>query len=125
MPRLSDEQRFQWTIDTFEEVFMTPWRYMVSGLFALAVFWSAAIALPVSAAAQEGQNSRGKKVEVHLTESFYRALGEQGAKTYTNSVSDDYLRQIAVSTRFMVETNLRIIEQQARIIELLEKAQTE
>jgi hypothetical protein len=81
MPRLSDEQRFQWTIDTFEEVFMTPWRYMVSGLFALAVFWSAAVALPVSAAAQEGQNSRGKKVEVHLTESFYRALGEQGAKT--------------------------------------------
>jgi hypothetical protein len=113
------------TIDTFEEVFMTPWRHMVSGLFALAVFWSAAVTLPVSAAAQEGQNSRGKKVEVHLTESFYRALGEQGAKTYTNSVSDDYLRQIAVSTRFMVETNLRIIEQQARIIELLEKAQTE
>jgi len=104
---------------------MTPWRHMVSGLCTLVVFWGAAIVLPVSAAAQEGQNSRGKKVEVHLTESFYRALGEQGAKTYTNSVSDDYLRQIAVSTRFMVETNLRIIEQQTRIIELLEKAQPE
>jgi pyruvate-formate lyase len=60
-----------------------------------------------------------------LTEDFYRALRNEGTKTYTTGGQDEYLRQIAVSTKFMVETNLRIIEQQARMIELLEKQATE
>ena len=63
-------------------------------------------------------------VFVELTDNFYKALKNDQSlhnRVYTNRVTDEYLRQIAVSTRFMVETNLKIIEQQEKIIELLEK----
>lgn len=63
-------------------------------------------------------------IEVELTESFYRALRAEGAnKTYRTDTSEEYLRQIAVSSRFTVESNLKIIKQQERIIELLETLQ--
>ncbi|MFH0729832.1 MAG: hypothetical protein V2B19_26260 [Pseudomonadota bacterium] len=60
---------------------------------------------------------------IELTENFYRALKNEAAgadRIYTNNSADEYLRQIAVSTKFMVETNLQIIRQQEKIIELLE-----
>jgi hypothetical protein len=60
---------------------------------------------------------------IELTEDFYRALKNESAgadRIYTNNSADEYLRQIAVTTKFMVETNLRIIRQQEKIIELLE-----
>ena len=64
------------------------------------------------------------QIEVALTESFYRALRAEGAnKTYRTDTSEEYLRQIAVSSRFAVESNLKIIKQQERIIELLEALQ--
>lgn len=73
------------------------------------------------AAADDGQVRR---IEVELTESFYRALRAEGThKTYRTDASEEYLRQIAVSSRFTVESNLKIIKQQDRIIELLEAIQ--
>jgi hypothetical protein len=36
-------------------------------------------------------------------------------------MSETHLRQIAISTRFMVETNLQILRQQEKMIELLEE----
>jgi hypothetical protein len=60
---------------------------------------------------------------LQLTEDFYRALRSEGTKTYATGSSDEYLRQIAVSTRFMVETNLQLLQQQKRIIQLLEALQ--
>ena len=60
---------------------------------------------------------------IDLTRDFYEALREEsrnGEKVYSNSMSDEYLRQISVSTRFMVETNLRILRQQEKMIQLLE-----
>ena len=62
-------------------------------------------------------------VYMELTKDFYEALkgGDTGGvKVYTNDPSSQYLREIAVSTRFMVETNLRILKQQERMIQLLE-----
>ena len=62
-------------------------------------------------------------VYINLTEDFYRALreaGDSGTTTYRSEQSGEYLRQIAVSTRFMVETNLQILKQQEHIIRLLE-----
>lgn len=65
-----------------------------------------------------------RHIEVELTESFYRALRAEGDnKTYRTDTSEEYLRQIAVSSRFTVESNLKIIKQQERIIELLEALQ--
>ncbi|MBW2095997.1 MAG: hypothetical protein JRI80_14020 [Deltaproteobacteria bacterium] len=62
-------------------------------------------------------------VYVDLTRDFYEALRgttEGGNKVYTNNMSDEYLRQIAVSSTFTVRTNLQIIKQQERIIQLLQ-----
>lgn len=71
-----------------------------------------------------GDDQVKQHIEVELTESFYRALRAEGAnKTYTTDMSEEFLRQIAVSSRFAVESNLKIIRQQERIIELLEAIQ--
>jgi hypothetical protein len=65
-------------------------------------------------------------VYIELTEEFYEALrnnGYGGSKTYSNDPSNDYLKQIAISTRFMVETNLQILRHQEKMIQLLENLQ--
>lgn len=62
-------------------------------------------------------------VYINLTEDFYRALREESDRqstTYSTDKSNEYLRQIAVSTKFVVETNLQIIKQQEQMIRLLE-----
>ena len=62
-------------------------------------------------------------IYIDLTREFYEALkaeGNNGNKTYTNDISQEYLRQIAVSAKFMVETNLRILKNQEKIINLLQ-----
>jgi hypothetical protein len=62
-------------------------------------------------------------VYVDLTSDFYRALREEGSgnsKTYSNDMSLTYLKEISISTRFMVETNLQVLKNQERIIQMLE-----
>jgi hypothetical protein len=74
----------------------------------------------------EGQNSGsrgGERVHVILTRDFYNELrnaGGSGGRTYSNDKSHEYLRQISVSSKFMVETNFQILKQQEKIIQLLE-----
>jgi hypothetical protein len=64
-------------------------------------------------------------VYIDLTRDFYQALQEDGSRgserVYSNEMSYEYLRQISVSARFMVETNLQILRQQERVIQLLER----
>lgn len=62
-------------------------------------------------------------IYIELTEDFYKALKEDAGDTrrYSNQISEAHLRQIAISTRFMVETNLQILRQQEKMIELLEE----
>jgi hypothetical protein len=62
-------------------------------------------------------------VYLKLTKEFYEALkaeGEEGVKVYSNDPYKEYLRQIAVASRYMVETNLQMLKNQERIIKLLE-----
>lgn len=104
---------------------MQPWRKTKRGFIwagALAILgW---IFLGAASPAAETAGDRWKtKTELQLTEDFYRALRSEGTKTYATGSSDEYLRQIAVSTRFMVETNLQLLQQQKRIIQLLEALQ--
>ncbi len=75
--------------------------------------------------AQEAGSKRPipKGIFIELNRDFYEALkgeGTGGTKVYSNNPSEDYLRQIAVSSRFMVETNLQILKQQERMIQLLQ-----
>ena len=65
-------------------------------------------------------------ISIELTEDFYRALKENGpggSRTLSTNMSEDYLHQIAIATRYTVETNLQILKQQERIIQLLEALQ--
>ena len=74
----------------------------------------------------QDQNPAGRLPEgvyLKLTRDFYETLkNETGNETrvYSNDPSREYLRQIAVSSRFAVETNLEMIKQQDRIIQLLD-----
>ena len=99
--------------------------FLAAGLLSIPLF------LPMSDAAGEQrgplQSAKEKRIYIGLTEDFYRALqseSDSGDRVYGDRKSDEYLRQIAVSSKFMVETNLRLLEMQARIIELLERSKT-
>ena len=62
-------------------------------------------------------------VYIDLTRDFYKALrdeGQGGEKLYDNDPSTEYLREISISSRFMVETNLQILKQQERILQMLQ-----
>jgi hypothetical protein len=100
---------------------MTRRRPVVLGAGLAMVLSVLAVLHYQTAVAESDSKDRGRKIVIELTEDYYRALRNEADKTYTTERQDEYLRQIAVSTKFMVETNLRIIEQQARVIELLEK----
>jgi len=61
-------------------------------------------------------------VYIDLTREFYESLkenGHRGANVYNNDPSIEYLKEIAISSRFMVETNLQILKQQEKILQLL------
>ena len=74
---------------------------------------------------QEKVSRRPKSygIYIDLTEDYYRALQEdphRSSRKYYDNMADEYLRQISVSTKFMVETNLQILKQQEQILELLQ-----
>jgi hypothetical protein len=63
-------------------------------------------------------------VYVDLTRDFYEALQRdagRSATVYSNDPSSAHLREIAVSARFMVQTNLEILKQQEEMIQLLRR----
>jgi len=57
-------------------------------------------------------------VYLRLNKEFYESLSNNTI-TYSNNKDTEYLREISISSRFMVETNLQIIRQQEEIIGLL------
>ena len=62
-------------------------------------------------------------IYLEMNEDFYRALEEEapmGSSTLTTNKSDILLNQIAITGRYAVETNIQILQQQERIIQLLE-----
>jgi hypothetical protein len=94
--------------------------FFLTALFFGLILWGSAIAHG------EGSGSKVKiprGVYIDLTRDFYEALkneGHVGATVYTNEPSMEYLRQISISARFMVESNLQILKQQERIIQLIQ-----
>ena len=83
------------------------------------------LCMPVMVYSQETdyKNRIPEGIYMELTKDFYKALRDEassGTKTYTNDPSKKYLKQIAISTRFMVETNLQILRQQEKMIRLLD-----
>jgi hypothetical protein len=97
-------------------------------IFFGAAFLAALIMLPSPLYAKDDRvgDRIPEGVYIELTEEFYEALRNNsygGSKTYSNDPSKDYLKQIAISTRFMVETNLQILKHQEKMIRLLENLQ--
>ena len=79
---------------------------------------------PGLALAAEAVPTSSPEVEIHLdlTRQYYEALRKAEstqARTLSTDRSDRYQEQIAISTRFMVETNLRLLKEQAEIKALL------
>ena len=92
-----------------------------------AAYFSALIVLlasGITAYCIAGDSDSGKDlpegVYLKLNKEFYESLSSDKT-TYSNSKSTEYLREISVSSRFIVETNLQIIKQQEEIIRILQK----
>ena len=56
--------------------------------------------------------------KLKLDREFYETLSNN-KNTYSNDKSTEYLREISISSRYFVETNLQIIKQQEEMIRLL------
>lgn len=100
----------------------------VGVIFLAGTFFAALMILPSILYAKDDRvKSRiPEGIYIELTKEFYETLrnnGDEGRKTYSNDPSKDYLKQIAISTRFMVETNLQILRHQEKMIKLLENLQ--
>jgi hypothetical protein len=79
-----------------------------------------------TAVAQDGSSGARipEGVYLELTEDFYETLrreADRDATVYSNDPSADRLKEIAVSARFMVQTNLEILKQQEEMIRLLRR----
>jgi hypothetical protein len=106
------------------EVIMQRWQWTRRGFILAGALAAMIIMGPATPAAEPAGDYSRPKTVLELTEDFYRTLRSEGTRTYaTTGSSDEYLRQIAVSSRFMVETNLQLLQQQKRIIQLLEASQ--
>jgi hypothetical protein len=95
------------------------------GGFLAGLLLGSILCVPAMLYAQDsGSNTQVPNgVYLKLTKDFYEALkneGSGGAKVYSNDPSSEYLKQIAVSTHFMVETNLEILKQQETMNRLLD-----
>lgn len=83
-------------------------------------------AMSLAAGAQSGANpapGTGKGPYVILTDDFWQAmdkLSRADANTYGDR-QEPLLEKIAVASQFMVKTNLTLIKQNDRIIQLLEE----
>ena len=104
---------------------MGTWRRFKVGVGLLGFCCVLTLSGAESLAAEPAGGPPKTKIELQLTEDFYRALRAEGTRTYTTDQADEYLRQIAVATRFIVETNLQLMQRQDRIISLLEALQTQ
>ncbi len=89
---------------------------LLTGLLAAA----AGVALGWPACSQ-GRTHVG--IYFDLTEAFNRAMASESgdAKNYGTSLSEQYLKQIAVGTEFLVKTNLELIRLQQELIDLLKQ----
>ncbi len=87
---------------------------------ALIMFISCGITVYCIAADSDSENGLPEGVYMKLNREFYDSLSNNDKTTYSNDKSTEYLREISISTKFMVETNLQIIRQQEEIIRLLE-----
>jgi len=93
-------------------------KFKLKRVVLLAGFWlGIVLCVPgVAYSLDEGANYQiPEGVYIKLTKDFYEALKNQNSKVYSNNPSDEYLKQIAISTKFMVETNLEILKQQEKM----------
>lgn len=75
------------------------------------------------AAAQTAEDTYQVRTYVPLTKEFFEAmekLSRDNATTY-GDLQEPLLQQIAVASQFVVKTNLTLIKQNERIIQLLEE----
>lgn len=97
---------------------------LIRGMFLAGVTLGVIFLGPITAYSRDTNSGYQipEGVYIKLSKEFYDAIKNDhstGTKVYTNDPSIEYLKQIAISTRFLVETNLEILKQQEKMIELL------
>ncbi|MCF8062306.1 MAG: hypothetical protein K9M82_07310 [Deltaproteobacteria bacterium] len=104
---------------------MKPFILIASVLGVLCLLFGGAINREGALAQDHSSRVRVPKgVYLELTRDFYEALREEterNATVYSNDPSAARLKEIAVSARFMVQTNLEILKQQEEMIQLLRR----
>ena len=95
-------------------------RLFVKGLCVSALVLLLGCGITVYCIAKDSESNKDlpEGIYLKLTRDFYESLSEN-QKTYSNNKSTEYLREISISSKFNVETNLQIIRQQEEIIRLL------
>ena len=91
----------------------------ISVTLLAVILWSP---IPIFSEDSGPENRVPEGIYIELTRDFYESLrdkGEGGGRLYSNDPSIEYLREISISSRFMVETNLQILKQQEKILQLL------
>ncbi len=59
-------------------------------------------------------------VYLNLTQDFYNALRQETqVKTYGTHTDEAHLKELAISARFLVQTNLAILKQQEEMVRLM------
>ena len=87
---------------------------------SLIILFSSAV---VYAGDPDSKTLNPEGVSIELTKEFYESLIAQSRgnnRLYSNDPSLEYLKEISVSSRFIVETNLHILKNQERLIRLLD-----
>ncbi len=96
-------------------------KYIIIGVILVATFISGSTLTRVQGADTKVDIPGG--VHMELTKEFYESLidkNRNGDRLYSTDPSIEHLREIAISTRFMVETNLQILKQQEMILQMLQ-----
>ncbi|MDJ0781671.1 MAG: hypothetical protein QNJ22_06845 [Desulfosarcinaceae bacterium] len=95
----------------------------------LPILFVSLVLLPCILLAQDRGSTRSPEIEIHLdlTRQFHEAMRQAdraGTHSLSTNLSERQLEQIAISARFMVETNLRLLQEQAETNALLRELLT-
>lgn len=92
-------------------------------LLAAAGFWAATLMFPLAQTPTAAADDHGRGPYIVLTNEFFEAmtkLSQANADTY-GDLTQPLLQKIALASQFTVKTNLTLIKQNDRIIQLLEE----
>lgn len=100
---------------------MRPTARSLASLAMFCLLNVAALATHTAAAQSSVSSQLPEGVYLNLTQDFYQALRQESANVYSTNADQGQLKELAISARFMVQTNLAILKQQEQMVYLLQQ----